>query len=797
MGWLILLLRKNDPVIPGGSMRIIWFSFFAILFVSGCSPARQLPDEQYLLHRNKIIIEDASIKKDNLRTFTRQKPNRRILGFYRFHLQVYQFADRGSNSKIKNWMKNTIGEPPVIYEPVLADNTQQQFRLFMHSKGYFNAIVEKEVSLKKKKAIVTYHIDGNQPYMIRNLSYRIQDHQLAAFVFKDTINTLMQRGERYDSDVLQEERNRLSRHLKNQGFYQFSREFIFFAVDSTLGNHHVDIEVQINDPQHSRPARTDDILSARHKRYVMDQIFIYPDFSPFRSGDTYADTTTYVINKPDKQAEYVFLHNGPMRIRPRAITNNVLIEQGHYYSIDDIDLTYSYLSRLRNFRFINLQFTENTTPTSGIPSDTLGFLNTRIDLSRLPANAFTVEAEGMNTSGNLGVAGNIIYHNRNIFGGAEVFNLRLKGALEASSESRRSEVIQSLPFNTLEIGAEASIDLPKLLFPVSIEQLSRTARPKSTILTGINYRQRPDYTRYIYNLSYGFEWSPDPRKRQHLFPIEISSIKVFNDSLLQAKIPDSNPLILSRFKNHLITGAKYSYFFSSQQLGKDVDFIYFRGNVEVAGNLLYSLANAVDLHKDSNGSYRLFNIPFAQYAKGDADFRYYRIFDEQNSLAFRVMAGVGIPYGNVEVLPFIKSYYGGGANSVRAWKIYSLGPGGYQDSLDVRFDRYGDIKLEANIEYRFSIYRFWKAAFFADAGNVWFLNENPQFPGGEFDPASFYKDIAIGTGAGIRLDFDFFILRVDAAFPLRNPARPPGDRWTERVPGFSKWNFNLGIGYPF
>ncbi len=797
VGWLFLLLKNLLPGLAICNMRASFVILFIFTILMSCSPARRLPDGEYLLHRNRINTKDASIKRDELKSFVRQTPNRRILGFYRFHLNVYQLAGNGNDSRFRSWLRHTIGEPPVIYQQSLTDNTRQQFELYMHSKGYFNAEVDYDVRFRKRKAIVTYTIKGHTPYSIRQLTYNINDQHLAAFVYEDTTSTLIQTGKRYDTDNLQAERARISRDLRNNGFFHFSRDFIFFSVDSTIGGHQVDIELQVKDPPQVRPTRTDNTLSARHRRFMIDNIFIYPEFSPFQTGFAYSDTTIHKDTRNQQQSEYVFFHDEQMRIRPRAIVNNIMLRQGQYFSLEDVDLTYAYLSRLRNFRFINLQFTENLEPTHGTPSDTLGFIDTRIDLTRSPTNAFTVEAEGMNTSGNLGVAGNVIYHNRNIFRGAENFNLRLKGALEVSGESQRDEVFQNLPFNTLEIGAEASVELPQLLLPIQLERLSRTARPKSTMLTGINYRHRPDYTRYIYNLSYGFEWSPDQRKRQYLYPLEISSIKVFNDSLLQAKIPDNNPLILSRFKDHLVAGAKYSYVFSSQELGRDIDFMFFRGNVEVAGNLLYALSDAMGLSTDGDGSYRLFNIPFAQFVKGDADLRYYRVFDENNTLAFRIMAGVGVPYGNTQVLPFIKSYYGGGANGIRAWRIYSLGPGGYQDTQDVRFDRYGDIKLEANIEYRFSIYRFWKAAMFVDAGNVWFINENPQFPGGEFRFNRFYNDIAIGSGAGLRLDFDFFIVRVDAAFPLRNPALPPGDRWISSFPKFSNWNFNLGIGYPF
>jgi outer membrane protein assembly factor BamA len=200
---------------------------------------------------------------------------------------------------------------------------------------------------------------------------------------------------------------------------------------------------------------------------------------------------------------------------------------------------------------------------------------------------------------------------------------------------------------------------------------------------------------------------------------------------------------------------------------------------------------------DEEGSFNVFNIPYSQFVKGDADFRFYRVFDDSQTLVFRIMGGLGLPYGNSVVMPFIKSYYGGGANSLRAWRIYSLGPGSYSSPNEGRFDRFGDVKLETNLEYRFRFYQFWHGAFFADAGNVWFVRRNDQFPGGEFKVNSFINDIALGGGIGLRLDFNFFVLRVDAAVPLRDPSLVQGSRWISSWPRFSEYNFNLGIGYPF
>jgi hypothetical protein len=780
------------------------FFYIVILFLVShsffsCNPARRLPEGKYLLNRNRIEIQDAEIERSELASFLRQRPNRRILGFYRFHLNVYQLADRGRETGFRNWMKNTIGEPPVIYDPILAQNTTRQFELYLISKGYFNAEVDFEEKLKRQRALITYNIKGNKPYTVRNLSYNVRDPYLREFILADTLNTLIQPGERNDADVLQRERNRLTRHLRNEGFYQFNREFIYFQVDSNLNSHQVNIELLINNPVRQVPGIRDSIVELRHRRYIIDRLMVLPEYSPLLADMPREDTTVYVRSfaARDKNYDYIFLHNGPLRIKPSIVSDHIILRPGEFFRLSDVEQSYSFLSGMRNYRYINLHFSESPNPVMGEPSDTLGFLDARVQLNRSAANAFTIEAEGLNTAGNLGVASNLLYQNRNIFRGAEIFNLRFKGALEVTGDGSTGEAFQRFPFNTLELGVEAGIDFPKLLLPFSIERLSRNARPKSTILTGINFRQRPDYTRYVLNFSYGFEWNETPQKRHFINPVEISSIRVFNDSILRANVPDENPFILSRFRDHLILGLKHTFIYNTQELGKMGDFMYLRTNFESAGNILDAVAGAFNFTMDEEGSFNVFNIPYSQYIKGDADFRFYRVFDDNQTLVFRIMGGLGLPYGNSVVMPFIKSYYGGGANSLRAWSIYSLGPGSYSSPNEGRFDRYGDVKLETNLEYRFRFYQFWHGAFFADAGNVWFVRKNDQFPGGEFKFDSFVNDIALGGGIGLRLDFNFFVLRVDAAVPLRDPSLVKGSRWISAWPGFSDYNFNLGIGYPF
>jgi outer membrane protein assembly factor BamA len=773
------------------------FLLFAIIIVSffvSCSPARRVQEGQYLLNRNRIVIEDADISRSELKTYFRQRPNRRILFFFRFHLHVYNIADEAPSNRITRWMKNTIGEPPVIYDPSLTQNTLKQFELYMQSKGFFNAKIAADHNLESnRKATITYHITGGRPYTFRNVSYNLPDPTLKEFVLKDTINSLIKPQARYDADVLQNERNRVTRMLRNNGYFRFSRDFIFFSVDSMLGNHQVDIEMRISNPL---PLTTrDTVIQMRHKRFQIGDVVILPEYSALASHLPRTDTTIYNgrYRRNQKSYPFTFIHNGDLRIKPNVVASHIMMRNGEYFRISDVENTYSFLSDMRNFRYINLSFNEDLS----LVTDTTGIVHTTVQLNRSPSNAFSIEAEGLNTAGNLGIASNFVYRNRNIFNGAEIFNLRFKSALEVTGERLINEVISNLPFNTLELGMDVGIEFPKLLLPLPIERLSRNSRPQSSVAAGINFRQRPDYTRYILNLNYGFEWNETSAKRHFIYPMEISSVRVFNDSILRANIPQANPFILSRFRDHFILGSKYTYVLNTQKIGKLQDFKYLRVNAESAGNMLNLAADGLNLQRDENNSYNVFNIPFSQFVKADADYRYYRLFDERQTLVFRMMGGLGVPYGNVKVLPFIKSYYGGGANGLRAWKIYTLGPGSYSGTDEVRFDRYGDIKLEMNMEYRFKFHGLWHGAFFVDAGNVWFVRKNDQFPGGEFKFNKIAHDLAMGGGLGVRMDFSYFIFRLDAAVPIKNPARPLNEQWISSWPQFKDYNFNIGIGYPF
>jgi len=777
---------------------LIFIAFFLVTVIhQSCSPAKRLTENQHLLRRTSINIENTEINREQLRPFVRQQPNRRFLGVVPLGLMVYQFANRERDSRLNSWIRNTLGEEPVIFNQTLLESSRLQMSMYMHGQGYFNASVVAKFDPSNGKA--RFSIIGNQPYYIRNIGYRIEDSALASFIYADTANALMKSGQRYSAEILDSERQRISDYLRNEGFFRFSREYIRFEIDSALQKHQLDIMVIIgNQALGVSPNLAATTLPNNfHNRYIIDRVNIYPDFSPLTALTSPLDTTIYALSDSADARKLTFIHRERLHINPRVLSQNILIKPGEIFRVRNVEQTYFNLGGLRNFRFINVQFVDLPTLAQDTLPNAPRRLGANIQLARQPSNAFAIEAVGLNTAGMLGIAGNLSFSNRNFLGGAENLSLRLLGALEASASAFGDRPAGVTPLNTAELGVELRLEVPRLLAPFPAGRVAMDARPRSSIITGVNYRHRPDYTRYIFNVSYGIEWSTNIRERHFLNPIEISSIRVLNDSVLLSRLPQNNPLILSRYKDHLTAGIRYSFIFNTQQIGRDVDFQYFRMNLETSGNLVNLLVRAIGTPTDADGKRTLFKIPYAQFIKADVDFRTYHFFSPNNSLVFRIMGGVGVPYGNSTVLPFIKSFFGGGANSVRAWRLYTLGPGSFSDNQGIRFDRYGDIKLEANLEHRFAIYRFLHGALFADAGNVWFLNNNPDFPGGEFRFDTFLSEIAIGTGVGLRFDFDFFVVRLDAAFPLHNPAHRPGERWLRRFPGLNLWNLNLGIGYPF
>jgi outer membrane protein assembly factor BamA len=785
-------------------------SFFIFCFIAySCNPTRTLVNGEFLVKKNVVIIDNehlpagqAGINKDELSSYIKQKPNRKFLGIFRLRLALYNIATKGKRvSRTDTFLINTAGEPPVILDTFLTEKSLKQINLYLNSKGYFNSDVRKEIdTLKKRKAIVKYIIHASLPYKIKNITYIIEDDAIRGRVLGDTAKSLLKKGNVFDVDVLQNERERITNNLKNVGYYSFAKEYISYDVDSTLGTHQLNISMNIVEPFVKSGDYNDSLVKAPHKRYTISSVNIYTQYSPLDQ-----DTTKYKMykfaaaqRKKDQQpVNYNFVFKDTLRIKPYTVTQSVFIQPGDYFNLKDVDETYKSLTDLKMYKFVNIHF--NIIPQDSINAPSL--LNCIIQLTRTPVQSITYELGATNSAGNLGIAGDVLYQNKNIFRGAEILKLKVNLATEIQKvlgeSSGNSDVNKLLPFNTLETGADAEIDIPKFLIPIPQEYFPKYFKPETDINMGVNYERRPDYTRYISNITYGYQWKESPKKKHLLYLADVDLVKIYPTASFDSLINSLNDIkIQNSYKDHLILALKYSFIYNDQQLSKSNDFSYFRFNFETSGNLLRGIDRIID-HQDSpDTSYSIFKINYAEYIRADIDARHYFIFDKLNTLAIRGAIGAGYAYWNSDVLPFEKSFYCGGANSVRAWQIYSLGPGSYSNP-NPSFDETGDIDLEGNAEYRFPVYNIIKGAVFIDAGNVWLNKKNDAFPGGDFEFNRFYKEIAIGSGIGVRFDFSFFVIRLDVAFKIRNPSVPEVQRWVDLSSSLRHPNLNFGIGYPF
>lgn len=765
-----------------------------MLLIAGCKPTRKLTEGQYLLIRNQVELKNETIEKSEISSFIKQHPNRKQLGLY-LRVRLYRLFAKGKENKFKSWVKKTLGEEPVLLDTSLTDQSVKQIRMYLNTKGYFKSEVNRDIRLnpKNKTAVVTYRIRESAPYFVRKIDYRIQDETLRSFVMSGQGKSLIRSGDQYNEDNLSLERDRISLDLNNAGYYYFSPDFIRYRIDTALNNHQLDITIEITDPVQTGENGTDTLMVLSHKRYLIRNIYIHTDYDALRSDTVHTDTTRIVIpnrrkDRPPKT--YYFISHGPLKIKPKTLTQQIFVDSGDFYNFNDLDRSHKQLLDLRIYRYANLLMDDVS-----LTSDT-GLLNLNIYLSRLPIQALSLESQVTNKGGYLGTALGVVYENRNLVKGAEILSFKMNGAVEIDFKTTAEErAARKIPFfNTIEAGTELTMKIPKFLLPVRQEKFSKTFRPKTNASIGFNYQQRSLYTRYTSRASFGYEWRESAAKTHLLIPIDFNSVVIYPDSTFKALIesfPDK--ITQNTYKDHIITAIKYSFIYNTQQIGKKEDFMYFRGNLELAGIVFWAYNRIVG----KEGSFLLFGVPYSQFLRLDADYRYYKYFRGENSLATRVSAGFGMPLTKNNALPFEKYFYLGGANSMRGWRLRTLGPGSYVEPDSLKADNIGEIVLELNAEYRFPVYKYFKGAAFVDAGNIWLRQKNDLYPGAEFRLDRFYKEIAIAGGLGLRIDFDYFLVRMDWGVPIKNPGRPEGDRWIFQAGNPLKVYWNLGIGYPF
>lgn len=775
-----------------------FLSIILLLSIYGCGTYRQT--QRPLLKKNHIIIhgDNQYINTDKLERFIGQKPNKSILGIWKFKLWAHQLAYRGKDRKIKKWMNRNFGEPPVFYDSFITQESLDQMRIYMNKTGHFNSKLWKELKEKKRKIKLNYHIEVADPYRINTYDYRIADTTILKMIKEIEINRLINVNDVYNEFIMQDERKRITAHLRNNGYFNLAKEYFKFIVDTAFNAKQLSIKLVLLDPEHS------DLINqnkAIHKKYSINNIYINSNYDLIRKDSIVYDTLNVQVMDQDtstrKFFNYKFLYDDEFRIKPKAITHALTLRPDNYFSQEDVQKSYQRLAEMRTYKYTNIKFTDIS---DSINNGTY-LLDCKINLTRSPIHSYSIEFEGTNSGGVKGIGGNLVYTNRNLFKGAEIFQIRYKASLEVQ---QLGDVVKPtnqknfLFFNTIETGVELSLTIPKFLIPISPEFFPKDFKPRTNISTGLNYQQRPNYRRYITNVSFGYEWSANSRTRHILFPVKLNSVKVYPtpefDSILNE---EDNIRIRNQYTNHLVPSLTYSYIYNSQNLKRLTDFIYFRADFETSAFLINAMNTLFNTPLNEDGNNTLFGIRYAQYIRAKIDFRHYNILSSDSRLVFRTIIGFGIPYGNSDDLPFEKGFYSGGANGMRAWGFRQLGPGGSSLDINNNLERIGDIRLEVNMEYRFPIHNWLKGALFVDIGNIWLLNKNSSFPDGQFNFKDFYKELALDAGFGFRFDFNFFVFRIDGALRIHDPTLAVGDRWVINDIGFGKIVWNFGIGYPF
>ncbi|MEZ4887708.1 MAG: BamA/TamA family outer membrane protein [Chitinophagales bacterium] len=756
-----------------------------------CTHTRHLPEGK-TLHKTTLIdfksdiaIKDKSDLKEQLYNLSRPKPNAKFLGIGKVKLWIYN-RTRNAKKGLGEWLRRNLGQPPVLIDSTLLDRSQQVMALKLQKKGYFQQNVSYETVTKNRSTSVTYKVSVEKPYRIDSifLPTDTATNPIAKVIQEIKWGSYLQTNDQFDADVLQQERIRITQYLRNNGYYNFSSNFIHYDLDSSKINRSIKVYLKVKQAS-----------NGSHTPYRIGKVFVYTQHNPKDTLFNYPDTT--FVNG------YYFITPAARKFKPQAIVDHLLLKQGKLYSQNDYQNTINRLFSLGVFKFVTIGFTKDTIAENQlntfirlVPSVRQG-VSTNMEVNNQTASAFASSGTG----GLLGIAVGGTYRNKNTFKGAEALNLNLYyGQTVNIGNNTNSDNPRN---NINEFSGEAVLSLPKFLAPKRFHpKVSNQNRPTTNIRIGFGRVESANqFTITSYNLAYGYTWREQQElsRNQHLHtfsPLSISSVNVTNTTPSFDEYLQQNPRQRLTFQPRIIVGPIYSYSFTNQDLNQRRDFDVFRGTIEVAGA---GLSNIEQLLRANNitDSLKIFGIDYAQFARVEADFRKYKMVTAKSELVSRIATGLVIPYGNSDAVPFVKRFSIGGPNSLRAFQLGRLGPGTTNLNLDttnVKAFRRGDIRIEANVEYRFPIWKYLKGALFVDAGNVWTLREENETTGGLLSFKDFWGSLGLGTGVGTRLDFGYFVLRLDFGYRLRDPRQPAGERWVADR-NIVTWQF--GIGYPF
>lgn len=749
-----------------------------------------------LLDKVAIEIEgDRDVTSEELINFLRQQPNHKVLGFAKLQLSTYSLSGADTTKWYNRWLRR-LGQAPVIFDPDLTDASRRQLQQALVNRGYMGASIDVDTILHRdaKRADVTYRINTGLPHVIASLGYNIEDSTVRQIVMADSSLVDIAPGMLFDRSHLDEVRGAITRRLRDEGYYGFSREYITFTADTVLGSKDIALTLNLRDPgvRNTLDAPTDTADDSRHHVYIVRSVTFITD-EALNAAPEERDTIHYrgldIVYGPDRY------------IRPSALYDVCFIEPGTNYSANNVDRTYAALSRLSILKFISIEMEQ----AGHLTADT-ELLDAVINISRNRKQGVTLELEGTNSEGDFGFGIGATYQNRDLSQRSDMLTVKLRTSYESISGNFDGLINNRFT----EYAGEVGITYPKFVLPFASRAFKKRMQATTEFALSFNYQERPEYTRIIGGAAWRWKWNNRWRDymRRHTFDlIDVNLVRLPRSTInFIDEIAPSNPLLRYSYEDHFIMRMGYTYYHTNRRIptaeinafAMQPQVNTLRISVETAGNLLYGLSN---LFSRNSGSqvHKIFGIQYSQYVKGEFDYTVTRNFNSRNALAFHVGFGIAYPYGNSSMVPFEKRFYAGGANGVRGWGVRTLGPGCFDahNSVTDFINQSGDINLILSMEYRAKLFWVFEGALFIDAGNIWTIHNYPNQPGGMFKFNQFYKQLAASYGIGLRMDFTYFLLRFDLGIKAHNPAMNQ-EPWPLLHP---KWgrdaNFHFSVGYPF
>lgn len=772
-----------------------------IIIFASCNASRYIADDQSLVKKVKLEGVDKQYLETAL-TFVQND----IRQNSRLNLALYNTFNT-KNGKYRTDRIKSIGEAPHLLDSSLVEISRVQIEKFLATKGYFDAKVQSQIKREKQKSVIIFTADQGPEFRIRDINYEIEDTTVAALYFskKDQFSRL-KKGQRFDSDSLAYEREQIYRLLKSNGYFDYVRQYVRFDVDSNLNSSAADLKLFLSNPA-DKPA---------HQTYTIDNSQVTILKSNGLTDLINPDTVTL-----DSQFSFID-HSGKFDAKP--IARYMFLKKGDLYSIGNEELTYDRLYDLNVFRNLKIDFVK--------ASDSTNRLRPVYEISPLKKMSNRIEGEYTFNAGRNGFNIGNTYTNRNVFGGAELLEVKAKYGVIFDANAQGS-FLDRIFSRDLQLGV--NIVTPKLLVPFRIPVMGKNGVPHTTISSNFQlFDQRQAFSSRVFVNSITYDWVETKTKLHSFTPVNIEFRKgkldpVFRDSLEQRGF---ELYVRTNDRQFFNLGSQYAFTLNGVKLNSYSNFWFFRGTIDMAGNSLGLLNQIVKFKQDADGYRKLLGLPYQQYVKTEIDLRYYRSFGGERQFVARVNPGVGIAYGNSDQLTFEKNFFAGGSSGVRAWQARTLGPGNYNravlgsdgkaDTLRLNLrnlDQLGEIKFEANLEYRFKIAdnilnAKVKGATFADFGNVWRREKAVENPGGEFRFNKFIGQLAMGVGAGLRFDLNYFVFRLDAGFKVKDPQFTGSDQYvikylfnkkdfkqeyktTHRPDVYRFVQYNFGIGMPF